>query len=112
MDLSRRFEFMALTSVAESARGADLPWKELDGIVGAGNVLRAQEDLIPYSFDGTAALSQMPACVLFVSTTEQVSQVLKLANAHNLAAGSPSSAAWVVKIVNPRPRRSAFNNFI
>ena len=50
-------------------------------IVGAENVLTSQEDLISYSFDGTAALRQMPGCVLFTQTTEQVAKVLKLANA-------------------------------
>jgi glycolate dehydrogenase FAD-linked subunit len=49
-------------------------------IVGAQNVLTAAEDLIPYSFDGTAALQQMPGCVVLTSTTEHVAQVLKLAN--------------------------------
>jgi glycolate oxidase len=34
-------------------------------IVGAGNVLTEKEDLIPYSFDGTAALCQTPGCVVF-----------------------------------------------
>jgi glycolate oxidase len=48
--------------------------------VGADNVLTAKEDLIPYSFDGTAALKQMPGCVVFPDTSEQVSAVLKLAN--------------------------------
>jgi glycolate oxidase len=49
-------------------------------IVGAENVLTSQEDLIAYSFDGTAALQQMPGGVVFAKTTEQVAQVLKLAN--------------------------------
>jgi len=49
-------------------------------IVGAENVLTAQEDLIPYSFDGTAALKQMPGCVVFPLSTEHVSAILKLAN--------------------------------
>jgi glycolate oxidase len=49
-------------------------------IVGAENVLISKEDLIPYSFDGTAALQQMPGGVVFAKTTEQVAQVLKLAN--------------------------------
>src|SRR5436190_4762631 len=53
---------------------------ELRRIVGAPNVLTAQEDLIPYSFDGTAALRQMPGCVVFATTTEQVASILKLAN--------------------------------
>ncbi len=52
----------------------------LRGIVGAENILTAKEDLIPYSFDGTAAMQQMPGCVAFATTTEQVSQTLKLAN--------------------------------
>ena len=49
-------------------------------LVGSSNVLTAKEDLITYSFDGTAALRQMPGCVVFVSTTQQVSDVLKFAN--------------------------------
>ncbi|MSU59801.1 MAG: FAD-binding protein [Pedosphaera sp.] len=49
-------------------------------IVGAGNVLTSKEDLIAYSFDGTAAMQQMPGCVVFALKTEQVVGVLKLAN--------------------------------
>ncbi len=48
--------------------------------VGVKNVLTAPEDLIPYSFDGTAALQQMPGCIVFTQSTEEVAAVLKLAN--------------------------------
>src|SRR5205807_1662215 len=53
---------------------------ELRRVVGDENVLITPEDLIPYSFDGTAALQQMPGCVGFAKTTEQVAAILKLAN--------------------------------
>src|SRR5437016_3416429 len=53
---------------------------ELKRIVGPENVLTAPEDLIPYSFDGTAAMQQMPASVVFAKTTGQVAGILKLAN--------------------------------
>ena len=53
---------------------------ELRRVVGDENVLIAPEDLIPYSFDGTAALQQMPGCVVFARTTEQVASILRLAN--------------------------------
>lgn len=43
-------------------------------------VLTAQEDLIPYSFDGTAAHQQMPGAVVFPRSTEQVAAVVRLAN--------------------------------
>ncbi|HRD04890.1 MAG TPA: FAD-binding protein, partial [Verrucomicrobiota bacterium] len=52
---------------------------ELRRLVGADQVLTAKEDLIPYSFDGTAALQQLPECVVFARSTEQVVGVLKLA---------------------------------
>ncbi len=48
--------------------------------LGPEHVLTVLEDLIPYSFDGTAALRQMPGCVVFPRGTEQVGHVLKLAN--------------------------------
>lgn len=54
---------------------------KLQEILGAENVLTAREDLIAYSFDGTAAMQQLPGCVVFAKTTEQVVQILKLANA-------------------------------
>ena len=53
---------------------------ELQRLVGRENVLTKKEDLIPYSFDGTAALQQMPGCVAFVKSSEEVSAILKLAN--------------------------------
>jgi glycolate oxidase len=49
-------------------------------IVGDMNVLTEKEDLIPYSFDGTAALQSMPGCVVLATTTEAVSAIVKLAN--------------------------------
>jgi glycolate oxidase len=53
---------------------------ELKQLVGADNVLTQPEDLIPYSFDGTAALQQMPGCVAFPKTTDETSRILALAN--------------------------------
>lgn len=58
---------------------------ELRRILGAENVLSELEDLLPYSFDGTAALRQMPGCVAFALTTEHVAQVLKFANTQKIA---------------------------
>ena len=52
---------------------------ELQRSVGDANVLTAKEDLIPYSFDGTAAMRQMPGCVVFPGSTDEVARVLKLA---------------------------------
>ena len=53
---------------------------KLRDIVGAENVLTSREDLIPYAFDGTAAIKEMPGGVVFTVSTEQISAVLKLAN--------------------------------
>ena len=52
---------------------------ELRRIAGSDNVLVEKEDLIPYSFDGTAALQQMPAAVVFATSPDQVVAILKLA---------------------------------
>lgn len=56
----------------------------LKRIVGRENVLTQREDLIPYSFDGTAALQAMPGCVVFATTTEQIRDLLLLANEQRL----------------------------
>ncbi|MGA2748016.1 MAG: FAD-linked oxidase C-terminal domain-containing protein [Verrucomicrobiota bacterium] len=53
-------------------------------LVGSLNVLTEKEDLIAYSFDGTAALRQMPGCVAFPSTTAEVAAILKFANAFKM----------------------------
>ncbi|MEN0109361.1 MAG: FAD-linked oxidase C-terminal domain-containing protein [Planctomycetota bacterium] len=44
----------------------------LRGIVGRENVLTEAIDVAPYAFDGTAALKQRPAAVVFPQTGEQV----------------------------------------
>jgi glycolate oxidase len=56
---------------------------ELRRLLGSDNVLTLKEDLIPYSFDGTAALRQMPGVVVFATTPEQAVGILRLANDTN-----------------------------
>jgi glycolate oxidase len=57
---------------------------ELISLLGAGQVLTRQEDLIPYSFDATAALRQQPGCVVFPRTVEEVAGVLSVARAKHM----------------------------
>jgi glycolate oxidase len=57
---------------------------QLRGLLVPGDVLTAQEDLIPYSFDGTAAMRSAPGCVAFARSTEQVAAVIKAANDHGV----------------------------
>jgi glycolate dehydrogenase FAD-linked subunit len=51
----------------------------LTGIVGPGQVLTKPEDVIPYGFDGTAALQQRPEAVVFPLSTSDVSRCVQLA---------------------------------
>lgn len=53
----------------------------LRALLGSDRVLTSQEDLIPYSFDGTAALKQMPGAVVFPLNGKEVSECVKLARA-------------------------------
>ncbi len=54
--------------------------RSLARIFPAESILTVPEDLIPYSFDGTAAIQQMPLAVVFAQSTEQISQIVKAAN--------------------------------
>ncbi|HEU4890800.1 MAG TPA: FAD-linked oxidase C-terminal domain-containing protein [Vicinamibacterales bacterium] len=56
----------------------------LAAVVGRGGVLTEAEDLIPYSFDGTAALKQRPEAVVFPCTTAQVADCVRLAAASRI----------------------------
>ncbi len=53
---------------------------ELSSILDPARVLFEKEDIIPYGFDGTAALSEMPVAVVFPKTTDEVSATLRWAN--------------------------------
>ena len=59
--------------------------ESLSGVVGGDAVLTRAEDLVPYSFDGTAVLKTRPSAVVFPQTTTQVSDCVKLA----AASGTP-----------------------
>lgn len=56
-------------------------FKTLSRIFASSEILSKPEDLIPYSFDGTAVLRQMPLAVVFARTADEVSATLKAANA-------------------------------
>jgi glycolate oxidase len=50
-------------------------------IVGPANLQHSPEERIAYSYDATALLSYQPEAVVFIESAQQVSDVLKLANA-------------------------------
>ena len=56
----------------------------LIALLGAPQVLTAPEDILPYGFDGTAALKQRPLAVVFPANAQEVSAVLKLAARHRV----------------------------
>ncbi len=56
----------------------------LQEIVGPENVLSAPEDLIPYGFDGTAALKKKALCVVLPRTAESVAELVKLASQESI----------------------------
>jgi len=53
---------------------------ELERIVGKENVLTTPEALKAYSYDGTTSWIREPDVVVFPTTTQQVSEIMKLAN--------------------------------
>jgi glycolate oxidase len=58
--------------------------KQLEGIVGKDSVLVAKEDLATYAYDGTTTWSHPPDVVVLPTTTAQISEILKLANAQRI----------------------------
>ncbi len=52
---------------------------QLAQIVDAEKILTSPTDIAPYGFDGTAALRQRPACVIFPQSTEQIAKCLQVA---------------------------------
>ncbi|MEK0445866.1 MAG: hypothetical protein RLZZ399_1187 [Verrucomicrobiota bacterium] len=56
----------------------------LEAAVGAQSLLTRPEDLVPYSFDGTAALKTQPGAVVFPKTTQAVAECVQIARTHRL----------------------------
>jgi len=55
--------------------------RRLAEIVGSANVQHSPEERIAYSYDATAMLAHPPEAIVFVESTPQISDVMKLANA-------------------------------
>src|SRR4051812_29965812 len=71
----------------EAASGTGVPgsvipaagvFDALARVVGARGVLQTAEELIPYAFDGTAALSGRPLAVVFPADTSQVAACVRI----------------------------------
>jgi len=56
----------------------------LKKIVGEDNVMTSTEDLFSYSYDATPGHAHMPAAVVTPATTNEVSEIMKLANANKI----------------------------
>jgi glycolate oxidase len=54
--------------------------QQLSALLSPDRVLTRPEDIIPYSFDGTAAMAQRPAAVVFARRTSEVAGVVRWAN--------------------------------
>lgn len=54
--------------------------KKIKSIVGADNFSNSEEHRIVYSYDATPVYSQLPDAVVFPQSSEQISEIIKLAN--------------------------------
>ncbi|HWD17922.1 MAG TPA: FAD-linked oxidase C-terminal domain-containing protein [Verrucomicrobiae bacterium] len=59
--------------------------QKLFTVCGQERVLLEPEDLIPYTFDGTAALREIPRCVVFPRTTAEVAMIMRVAAEHRVS---------------------------
>ena len=57
---------------------------DLRALLAPARVLDQPEDLLPYGFDGTAALSAPATCVVFPESVEEVARVVRYAAAHGV----------------------------
>jgi glycolate oxidase len=57
---------------------------DLQRIVGKENVLTSPESLKAYSYDGTTSWNHEPDVVVFPTSTKEVSEIMKLANAEKI----------------------------
>src|SRR5471032_2947660 len=55
--------------------------RRLVEIVGSANVQHSPEERIAYSYDATPMLARQPEAIVFVESTQQICDVMKLANA-------------------------------
>lgn len=72
------------TKASPAASLAPPAIERLREIAGAENVLDRPEDLIPYGFDGTAALKNGAACVVLPKSAEAVAAVVRFAHSAGL----------------------------
>lgn len=75
---------MSVLAVAPSAAVTEEFLAKLRTILGAENVLAQAEELLVYECDGYVVEKQTPDAVVFPTTTEQVSAVVKLCNLHHI----------------------------
>lgn len=58
--------------------------KEFEAVLGKNGVVQRKEELITYECDGLTSYRQRPAIVVLPRTTEQVAQVVKICDRHNI----------------------------
>lgn len=68
--------------------GSQADWRsiarEFEQIVGKNNVVQRREELLVYECDGLTSYRQRPAMVVLPRTTEQVSEIVKVCNRHQV----------------------------
>jgi len=58
--------------------------QDFEAVLGARGVVRRKEELLVYECDGLTSYRQRPAIVVLPRTTEQVAEVVKICDRHNL----------------------------
>ena len=76
---------------------------ELCAIVGAGNVLTAPVDVIPYGFDGTAVLKENPGVVVLPGSTAEVVSCVQWAARNRVAITTRGSGTGLSGGSVPQP---------